>query len=162
MDSENEISEFFDADETSNLEEINEEINVELSPEELDSQDSEAIEKCTNALEFDPNYIKAYLLRAKLYEKTEKLEDALKDYKKVLELDPKNQVALKGNFELPPLIETRNEKLKTEAMGWVGVLILLAKLKELGNMVLKPFGLSTDNFKFDKDKGGGYSVNFQK
>ena len=39
-------------------------------------------------MELDPNYIRALLRRAELYEKAEKLDEALEDYKAVLEKDP--------------------------------------------------------------------------
>lgn len=39
-------------------------------------------------MELDPHYIRALLRRAELYEKTEKLDEALEDYKAVLEKDP--------------------------------------------------------------------------
>ena len=55
--------------------------------------------------------------------------------------------------ELPPRIEKAKEKEMAEMMG---------KLKELGNGILKPFGLSTDMFKMNQDpKTGGYSMNFE-
>ncbi|XP_065071863.1 tetratricopeptide repeat protein 1-like [Rhopilema esculentum] len=113
-----------------------------------------AIHDCTSALELDKCYIKARLRRAQAYEAQEKLEDAFEDYKKVLELDRSCTVAGEAVKRLPDQINARNEKLKEEMFG---------KLKELGNMVLGPFGLSTDNFKVQQDpSSGGYSINFQK
>lgn len=113
-----------------------------------------AIKDCTKAVELNPQYLKALLRRAELNEKTEKLEDALKDYQKVLEMDPSQHSAREACLRLPDQINERNEKLKTEMLG---------KLKELGNMVLKPFGLSTENFKLNQDpNSGGYSVSFQQ
>ncbi|RYO75181.1 hypothetical protein DL766_007098 [Monosporascus sp. MC13-8B] len=54
---------------------------------------------------------------------------------------------------LPPRTKAAQEKEMAEMWG---------KLKDLGNGILKPFGLSTDNFKMVKDeKTGGYSMNFQ-
>ena len=47
-----------------------------------------AIEDCTRAIELNPVYVKAVMRRAELYEKTDKLDEALTDHAKVLELDP--------------------------------------------------------------------------
>ena len=92
--------------------------------------------------------------RAKCHEKTEQLEQALEDYKKILELDPSDTLARERVFNLPREINERNEKLKAEMLG---------KLKDLGNMFLKPFGLSTDNFKMNQDPNtGGYNVQFSQ
>ncbi|KAM6514923.1 hypothetical protein FSOLCH5_009158 [Fusarium solani] len=55
--------------------------------------------------------------------------------------------------QLPPRTKAAQEKEMGEMWG---------KLKNLGNGILKPFGLSTENFQMVKDeKTGGYSMNFQ-
>lgn len=54
--------------------------------------------------------------------------------------------------QLPPRTKAAQAKETAEMMD---------KLKSLGNGILKPFGLSTDNFQMVKDeKTGGYSMNF--
>ncbi|KAH7171441.1 hypothetical protein EDB81DRAFT_636223 [Dactylonectria macrodidyma] len=56
--------------------------------------------------------------------------------------------------DLPPRTKAAQEREMGEMWG---------KLKDLGNGILKPFGLSTDNFQMVKDeKSGGYSMNFQQ
>ncbi|KAJ8254626.1 hypothetical protein GJAV_G00195130 [Gymnothorax javanicus] len=115
-------------------------------------QKEKAIADCTKAIELNPDYVRAILRRAELYEKTDKLDEALEDYKKVLEKDPGIPQAREACMRLPRQIEERNEKLKEEMMG---------KLKDLGNMFLRPFGLSTANFQVNQDPGSGsYSINF--
>ena len=81
------------------------------------------------------------------------LDEALADYKTVLDLDPRNVTANKSVRELPAKIEERNEKMKAEMMD---------NLKKLGNMVLKPFGLSTENFKLEQNESGSYNIQFQQ
>ncbi|NXD52827.1 TTC1 protein, partial [Corvus moneduloides] len=107
---------------------------------------------CFPAVELDPHYVRALLRRAELYEKTEKLDEALEDYKAVLERDQSVHQAREACMRLPQQIEERNEKLKKE---------MLDKLKDLGNLVLRPFGLSTENFQVKQDSStGSYSINF--
>ncbi|KAG8185576.1 hypothetical protein JTE90_023278 [Oedothorax gibbosus] len=114
----------------------------------------EAILDCNKAIELNPQYLKAILRRAQIHRKMDSLEKSLEDYQKVLELDQSNAEARQACATLPAEITEKNEKLKTEMFG---------KLKELGNMCLKPFGMSTDNFKVVQDpNSGGYSINFQQ
>ncbi|XP_068086042.1 tetratricopeptide repeat protein 1 [Anabrus simplex] len=115
---------------------------------------TEAIEDCTKAVTLDSTYLKAFYRRAQLYEETDKLDEALADYQTILQLDPLHREALYATKRLPDMIQERNEKLKAD---------MLAKLKDLGNMILRPFNLSTDNFQVTQDPStGGYSVSFQQ
>ncbi|XP_051903016.1 tetratricopeptide repeat protein 1 [Hippocampus zosterae] len=112
----------------------------------------DGIADCSRALELNPDYVKALLRRAELYEQTEQLEKALDDYQAVLERDPEQTAARRACARLPQQIHEKNEKLKAEMLG---------KLKDLGNLVLRPFGLSTNNFQVNQDAAtGSYSINF--
>jgi len=112
-----------------------------------------AVMDCTKSLEYNSNYMKSLIRRAKLYEELDKLDEALKDYKQIFELDPSNREAFGATQRLPPLINERNEKLKEEMFG---------KLKDLGNLCLRPFGLSTNNFQLQPTETGGYTINFKQ
>jgi len=59
----------------------------------IKEQYEDAIVDCTKALEFNPDYMKALLRRAHLYEKTDKLDEALEDFTKALERDCSLHVA---------------------------------------------------------------------
>lgn len=114
----------------------------------------QAISDCTKAVELNPSYPKCLLRRAQTYESLEKLDEALEDYKKVVELEPSNREAIEACMRLPEEINIRNEKMKTE---------MVDKLKDLGNLILRPFGLSTENFKLQQDpNSGGYTVQFNQ
>lgn len=92
--------------------------------------------------------------RAAIYEETDKLDESFADFKRVLELDPDNAEARAASVRLPPRIDERNEKMKAE---------MIDKLKDLGNMILRPFGLSTSNFQMQQDPAtGSYSINFNQ
>ncbi|KAK8208050.1 hypothetical protein M8818_004088 [Zalaria obscura] len=105
--------------------------------------------------------VKAFLRRAKAREETggwAALQGADEDYRylaSVPNLSPLDRKAVQRALrELPPRLNEAKDKEMAEMMG---------KLKGLGNSVLKPFGLSTDNFQFVKDeKTGGYSMNFNQ
>ncbi|KAI1287373.1 Tetratricopeptide repeat protein 1 [Halotydeus destructor] len=114
------------------------------------------VKDCTKAIEADPTYLKPLLRRAQVYRQigNEKLDDSLADYNKILEISPASVEAKFAVLELNQEISARNEKLKNEMIG---------KLKDLGNLVLRPFGLSTENFQLNQNPDtGGYSVNFSQ
>ena len=71
------------------------------------------------------------------------------------QLSPLDQNTVqKALRQLPPKLEEAKQKEMGE---------MISKLKQLGNGILKPFGLSTDNFNMVKDeKTGGYSLQFNQ
>lgn len=86
------------------------------------------------------------------------LQGAEDDYKALAQLPAlppqDNKIVQTALRSLPPRINAAKEKEMGDMMG---------KLKELGNGILKPFGLSTDNFKMEKDPNtGSYSMNFNQ
>ncbi|KAK0742131.1 hypothetical protein B0T21DRAFT_283168 [Apiosordaria backusii] len=88
------------------------------------------------------------------------LEGAIEDYKRLTSLPAYNTLMSATDKKiistqlrvLPPRAKAAQEKETAE---------MWAKLKDLGNGILKPFGLSTDSFNMVKDeKTGAYSMNF--
>jgi len=138
-----------------------------------------AVEFYKNAIKFNASYEKAIRKLANLHHqlyldfKNEPREEEEEDYLKFesndkrganldhaltcyQRLDELGKITKKERTtlkELQKMVEERNEQMKNEMMS---------KLKDLGNMCLRPFGLSTDNFKMQDNGQGGYSLNFQK
>eukprot|EP00039_Didymoeca_costata_P012967 m.190028 g.190028 ORF g.190028 m.190028 type:complete len:203 (-) comp15636_c0_seq1:71-679(-) len=114
----------------------------------------ECVEDCSQALLVKPSYPKVSLRRAVACERLEDLEVALEDYERVLQDDPGNVEARMAVKRLPAQIEEKNEKLKQEMFG---------NLRKLGDMCLKPFGLSTNNFAMEQDPStGSYNIKFNQ
>ncbi|KAF2094768.1 hypothetical protein NA57DRAFT_79937 [Rhizodiscina lignyota] len=105
--------------------------------------------------------VKALLRRAKARSELNtwaSLQGAAEDYKQLSNmpsLAPLDaQTVRRALTELPPRLEEAQKREMADMMG---------KLKQLGNGILKPFGLSTDNFNMVKDEAsGGYSMQFNQ
>ncbi|KAL2222272.1 hypothetical protein M432DRAFT_636901 [Thermoascus aurantiacus ATCC 26904] len=136
---------------------------VELSGDNEESQQEELDRlKQNDARMEDIKRIRAKALMRRARARMElagwaNLQGAEEDYKELAAMDnlpPSDmKIVQKALRELPDKINKAREKEMAEMMS---------KLKELGNGILRPFGLSTDNFKFVKDpKTGGYSISFE-
>ncbi|KAF7252152.1 hypothetical protein EG68_08973 [Paragonimus skrjabini miyazakii] len=111
-----------------------------------------ALSDCDEALKLQPNYVRCLQRRAQIKEDMDRLSEALEDYQNLLKLDPGNERARWACMTLPERVQKQQEEMKEK---------MLDQLKQLGNMVLKPFGLSTENFKVQKNPDSeGYSINF--
>ncbi|KAJ3112252.1 Ubiquitin-protein ligase E3B [Phlyctochytrium bullatum] len=111
----------------------------------------DVVKVCTEALEYDPSFLRPRIRRAKAnmrLENSAALSSALEDWQEVAKVDPSNSEAQKAIRKLPAEIQTRQEREKEEALG---------QLKNLGNQFLGMFGLSLDNFKMQPKEDGGYN-----
>ncbi|TFY80423.1 hypothetical protein EWM64_g3588 [Hericium alpestre] len=115
----------------------------------------EAVKACTKALEDDPSYVKPLQRRAQCNERIGSwtaLSAAQEDYKKLVTLlppsSPQANEVQRALRSLGPRVEAAQKLEMGEMMD---------KLKGMGN---RKFGLSTDNFKFEPNGQGGYSMNF--
>lgn len=115
---------------------------------------ADVVTDCGQAIELDPEYVKAYSRRSVAFEEQSKWSDAVEDLKKAIELDPELRAKeCRRQAVLEKRAAEQFEKDKDEMMG---------KLKELGNSFLGKFGMSTDSFKMEQDPDtGSYSMKFQ-
>ena len=114
-------------------------------------RNDDAIEKLTEAIRHNESYDKAYYRRADANWLTEQFAACHGDLTKCQEL------GMYLDAEMQRRMAFSKEKMDEE-MGK-----MMGQLKDLGNMFLGKFGLSTDNFKFDKDpNSGGYSMRFER
>ena len=63
-------------------------------------QFEEGIRNCTKSLELNPIYVKVLLRRGELYRIKGELDLAMKDFNRVLEIEPDNAVALSSNAQV--------------------------------------------------------------
>ncbi|KAF8484221.1 hypothetical protein JB92DRAFT_3131775 [Gautieria morchelliformis] len=134
----------------------------------------EAVEACSQALLDDPHYTKVLHRRATsndLLGTWSSLASAEEDYKELLKVLPATSPLVPQIRQALQRVTPRREAAQKAEMGE-----MMDKLKGLGNGVLgqslQPccdaryywptgnFGLSTDNFKFEPNGQGGYSMSF--
>ena len=107
----------------------------------------------SKALKDDENYVKALQRRASSSEALNtwsSLSTAQADLEKLSTLAPSPAID-RTLRSLRPRVEAAQKRETAEMMD---------KFKSLGNSLLGNFGLSTDNFKFEPNGSGGYSLNF--
>lgn len=111
----------------------------------------DAVRHLNDAIRHDERYGKAYYRRADCHWRLSQWAQCHSDYAKCQELG----VGLDAECQ-HRLVEAKKKADEEMAKMW-------GQLKDLGNMFLGKFGLSTDNFKMTQDPAtGGYSCNFQK
>ncbi|CAD8043204.1 unnamed protein product [Paramecium primaurelia] len=112
-----------------------------------------ALEHCSKALEFNPEFVKALLNRAECYEKIDKFEEALEDYKKLKELQPQDKVIIKKFIDLDLKVQEIQEYQYKEALKGLK--------NNNGNSLLGKLGLNADQFKLEQNENGTYNISYK-
>ncbi|CAD8061872.1 unnamed protein product [Paramecium sonneborni] len=115
------------------------------------SEFESAIQQCSKALEFNPEFVKALYNRAECYEKTNQLEEALDDYKKLRGLQPKDYFIQKKFIDLDLKVSEFVEKRKNDAMK---------KIKN--QQLLGQLGINQDNVKLEQNADGTFNFSFSQ
>lgn len=89
-----------------------------------------------------------------IYHRREEWIEALDDFNKIKELDPKYISDYRHlEAELNHKAEIKKKQMTDEVLG---------KLKDLGNSFLGMFGMNLNNFKMNPNPAGGYSISIEK
>lgn len=107
------------------------------------------VSDCNKALEFNDKYLKAKIRKFLALKELNKFSEAMQEINSAISLDESIEKEYKNDIE----ICKRGSEQEMNKM--------FSDLKDVGNQFLGLFGLSTDNFKLQKDENGGYKVNFQ-
>ncbi|KCV71550.1 hypothetical protein H696_02490 [Fonticula alba] len=130
--------------------------NLSICEAKLENLEA-AIHYCSMVLDLDRDNGKARLRRASYREKSSDLLDlsgALEDYDEYLRLFPADRGVKRTRDQLEPRVKAEQERLQAE---------MLSKLRGLGDSILGRFGMSIDQFKFEKDENtGSYSLKFEQ
>ena len=86
------------------------------------------------------------------YREEEEYEEAVKDAKRIEEIDPCFNNIRPTIRELEQLQKEKFDKMKDEVVGG---------LKSLGNMFLGNFGMSVDNFQMANNPDGTYNIQYK-
>jgi tetratricopeptide (TPR) repeat protein len=84
----------------------------------------ESIQDCDVAILLDPKYTKAFVRRSAAFESTERTDDALRDAKRALELEPSNATIRKSVNRLQKIEDDRLEKLKVRHGGLPMIILM--------------------------------------
>ena len=88
-----------------------------------------------------------------IFREEEEYEEAVKDAKRIAEIEPGFRDIQRIIAELEKLQKEKFDKMKDEVVGG---------LKNLGNMFLGNFGMSVDNFQMAQNPDGTYNVQYKQ